>query len=62
MKNEMKSEMTYLFWLSYVVFLFKKKELFCFSFYFHRFSLFICCLSVILKLDKEDYPENLQIV
>ena len=29
---------------------------------FHCFSLFSRCLSVILQLDKRDYPENLQIV
>ena len=25
---------------------------------FHRFSPFNCCLSVVLYLDKRDYPEN----
>ena len=29
---------------------------------FHRVSPFNCCLSVVLQLDKEDYPENLQVV
>ena len=29
---------------------------------FHRFSPFNCCLSVVLQLDKGDYPENLQVV
>ena len=42
---------------------------FCFtqniSFYisfFHRFSPFNCCLSVVLWLDKGDYPENSHVV
>ena len=30
-----------------------------FSFIFHRFWPFICCLSVVLWLDKGDSPENL---
>ena len=34
-----------------------------FSFIFHRFSPFICCLSVVLWLDvKGDFPENLHTV
>ena len=33
-----------------------------FSFIFHRFWLFICCLSVILWFDKGDFPENLHTV
>ena len=35
----------------------------CLSFFiiFHHFSLFNC-LSVVLQLDKGDYPENLQVV
>ena len=33
-----------------------------FSFIFHRFSSFICCLSVILWLDKGHFPENLNTV
>ena len=32
------------------------------SFIFHRFGPFICCLSVVLKLDKGDVPENLHTV
>ena len=27
----------------------------------HRFSPLKCCLSVVLQLDKRDYPENLQV-
>ena len=37
----------------------QKDQLFRFS---SHFSLFNCCLSVVLQLDKGDYPENLQIV
>ena len=33
-----------------------------FSFIFHHFCLFICCLSVILWLDKWDIPENVHTV
>ena len=33
-----------------------------FSFIFHRFWPFICCLSVVLGLDKGDFPENLHTV
>ena len=33
-----------------------------FHFIFHRFSPFNCCLSVIMLLDKGDYPENLQVL
>ena len=33
-----------------------------FSFTFHRFSPFICCLSVVLWVDKADFPENLHTV
>ena len=33
-----------------------------FSFIFHRCWLFICCLSVILWLDKGDFSENLHTV
>ena len=29
---------------------------------FHRFSLFNCCLSVVLQFDKGNYPENLHVV
>ena len=29
---------------------------------FHCFSPFNCCLSVVLYLDKGDYPDNLQVV
>ena len=29
---------------------------------FHRFSPINCCLSVVLKLDKGDYPENSHVV
>ena len=29
---------------------------------FFRFSSFNCCLSVVLQVDKEDYPENLHVV
>ena len=29
---------------------------------FHHFSPLNCCLSVILRLDKGDYPHNLQTV
>ena len=28
---------------------------------FHRLSPFNCCLSVVLQLDKGDYPENLHV-
>ena len=38
-----------------------KKEI-SFSVIFHRFQPFICCLSVILWLDKGDCPENLHVV
>ena len=31
-------------------------------FVFHHFSPFNCCLSVVLYLDRGDYPENLQVV
>ena len=29
---------------------------------FDRFTQFKCCLSVVLKLDKGDYPENWHVV
>ena len=29
---------------------------------FHRFSTFNCCLSVVLQLDKGDYPEHSHVV
>ena len=32
------------------------------SFIFHRFRPFICCLRVVLWLDKGDFPENLHTV
>ena len=44
------------FWLSYVVFLSSAWKT------VHCFSLFNCCLSVVLQLDKGHYPENLQVV
>ena len=33
-----------------------------FSFIFHRFWQFICCLSVVLFLNKGDFPANLHTV
>ena len=33
-----------------------------FSFIFHHFWPFLCCLSVILWLDKGDFPENVHTV
>ena len=33
-----------------------------FSLIFHRFYPFICCLSVVLWLDKGDFPENVHTV
>ena len=33
-----------------------------FSFIFHLFRPFICCLSVVLWLDEGDFPENLHTV
>ena len=33
-----------------------------FSFIFHRFWPFICCLSVVLRLDKLDFPKNVHTV
>ena len=33
-----------------------------FAFIFHRFRPFICCLSVVLWLDKGDFPQNLHTV
>ena len=33
-----------------------------FSFMFHRFQPFICCLSVVLCPDKGDFPENVHTV
>ena len=69
MKNETRSEITDLSSLSCVVFLFRawtgltgKISGLAFRLIFHRFSPFNCCLSVVLQLDKGDYPENLQIV
>ena len=65
MKNEMRSEITYSFWLNYVVFLYsawknvkKKISYFATHLIFHRFSPFNCCLSVLLWLDKGDYPRK----
>ena len=31
-----------------------------FFFFFHRFSPFNCCVSVVLQLDEGEYSENLQ--
>ena len=40
----------------------KKISYFVSHLIFHRFYPFNCCLSVLLELDKGDYPENMQIV
>ena len=40
----------------------KPKEDKYFSVIFHRFWPFICCLSVVLWLDKGDFPENVHTV
>ena len=42
----------------------KKNKLFRFfsSHFFYRFQPFNCCLSVVLQLDKGDYPKKFQIV
>ena len=40
----------------------KQKQDKSFSFIFHRFWPFICCLSVVLWLDKGDFPENMHTV
>ena len=54
------------FGLSYVVFQSRawknQKGGLAFSPIFHRFSPFNCCVSVVLWLDKGDYPDNLQVV